>query len=179
MTIIIIEFVKDEGLPVVVWPPAHAVTIQKEDRNSSWVTVLCIVKKTNFTSVFAKVIPSTSFGMCGYPQIWTEKPSHFANWISVYELLSWKMKSYLLMMINCHLPILLLKLKWYNHLCKGCGMLFQRYRFCFNFTLIYCERWWWCLSLHLVVYTVFPNVFISLISSLTLCLYLFYCSSEC
>ena len=25
------HFVKDEGLPVVVWPPAHAVTIQKED----------------------------------------------------------------------------------------------------------------------------------------------------
>ena len=31
MTIMIIQFVKDEGLPVVVWPPAHAVTIQKED----------------------------------------------------------------------------------------------------------------------------------------------------
>ena len=27
----IIHFVKDEGLPVVVWPPAHAVTIRKED----------------------------------------------------------------------------------------------------------------------------------------------------
>ena len=25
------HFVKDECLPVVVWPPAHAVTIQKED----------------------------------------------------------------------------------------------------------------------------------------------------
>ena len=31
MTIMIIHFVKDEGHPVVVWPPAHAVTIQKED----------------------------------------------------------------------------------------------------------------------------------------------------
>ena len=27
----IIHFVKDEGLPVVVWQPAHAVTIHKED----------------------------------------------------------------------------------------------------------------------------------------------------
>ena len=45
------------------------------------------------------------------------------------------------MMISCHLPILLLKLKWYTHLCKGCGMLFQIYRSCVNFSLIYCERW--------------------------------------
>ena len=56
MTIMIIQFVQDEGLPVVVWPPAHAVTIQKED-----------VKKTNFTSVFSKVIPSPSFGMFWLP----------------------------------------------------------------------------------------------------------------
>ena len=26
-----IHLVKDEGLPVVVWPPAHAVMTQKED----------------------------------------------------------------------------------------------------------------------------------------------------
>ena len=31
MTIMMSHFVKDEGLPVVVWPPAHAVTTQKED----------------------------------------------------------------------------------------------------------------------------------------------------
>ena len=31
MTIMIIEFVKDEGLPVDVWPPARAVTVHKED----------------------------------------------------------------------------------------------------------------------------------------------------
>ena len=41
MTIMIIHFVKDEGLPVVVWPPAHVVTVQKED-----IGELCVVKKT-------------------------------------------------------------------------------------------------------------------------------------
>ena len=68
----IIQFVKDEGLPVVVWPPAHAVTIQKEDLGASETICelqFCVVKKTNFTSVFPEVIPSPRFGMCGYTDL--------------------------------------------------------------------------------------------------------------
>ena len=82
------------------------------------------------------------------------------------------------MMISCHLPILLIKLKWYTHLCKGCEMLFQKYRCCVNFSLICCETMASlateisvCLSLHLllVVYAVFPIFcFHFTISSLTL-----------
>ena len=43
---------------------------------------------------------------------------------------------------------------------KAVECSFQIYRSCFKFTLIYCEGWRWCPSLHLLL-AVFPNVFIS------------------
>ena len=75
MTIMIIHFVKDEGFPVVVWPPAHA--IQKEDldtdterrsrRGKQFVSYglgCCEESESYLTSVFPKVILSPSFCMC-------------------------------------------------------------------------------------------------------------------
>ena len=73
MTIMIIHFVKDEGLPVVVWPPAHTVTIEKMILASepfvSYGYVCCQENESYLTSVFLKVILSPSFCMCDYAQI--------------------------------------------------------------------------------------------------------------
>ena len=69
MTIMIIHFVKDEGLPVVVWPPAHVVTISAERRSRrvkqfvSYGFVCCQENESYLTSVFPKVILSPSFCM--------------------------------------------------------------------------------------------------------------------
>ena len=42
----IIQFVKDEGLPIVLWGHPHMLLQYLSEWNSSWVTVWCVVKKT-------------------------------------------------------------------------------------------------------------------------------------
>ena len=118
----IIHFLKDEGLPVVVWPPAHAITIQKEDLgewNSLWVTILCVVKKTKV------ILLLYSFTQFLHVRL-TIHRSRQKN-LNILQTESQSMNSFLKKWkaTCCHLPILLLKLKWYTHLCNGCGMLFR------------------------------------------------------
>ena len=122
----IIHFLKEEGLPVVVWPPAHAVTIQKEDLgewNSLWVTVLCGVKKTKVILLLYSL--KSSF----HPVFHVGLTIHRSRQKNLYILQteSQSMNSFLKKWkaTCCHLPILLLKLKWCTHLCNGCGMLFR------------------------------------------------------
>ena len=112
---------------------------------SETVCELFVVKKTNLTSVSPEVIPSPCFGMLWLTTdldreslciLKTEAQSMTGSMNSYFK--KWKVTC-CDMMISCHLQILLLKLKWYTHLCKGCGILYQRDRFCFNFSLIYCE----------------------------------------
>ena len=62
----IIHFVKDEGLPVVVWPPAHD-TERRSRRVKQFVSygfVCCQENESYLTFVFPKVILSPSFFMC-------------------------------------------------------------------------------------------------------------------
>ena len=92
MTIMIIQFVKGEGLRVVF--VATSTYRYDTERGSqrvkqfvSYGFVCCQENESYLTSVFPKVIPFPSFGMCGYAHIYTEKFLHFAKWISIHELL--------------------------------------------------------------------------------------------
>ena len=74
MVIMIIQFVKDEGLPIVLCGHQH-MPLQYRKRTSSSETVcelrFGVLSKNDsyLTSVSPKVIPLQGFGMCGYPQI--------------------------------------------------------------------------------------------------------------
>ena len=70
----IIQFVKDEGLPIVCVASSTCRydTERRSRRMKQFVSygfVYCQEGESYLTSVFPKVIPSPSFGMCGYPQI--------------------------------------------------------------------------------------------------------------
>ena len=75
MTMMVIQFVKDEGLPVVC--VATRTCRYNTERGSqrvkqfvSYGLVCCQKKNDNYlTSVLPEVIPLQSFGMCGYPHI--------------------------------------------------------------------------------------------------------------
>ena len=120
--------------------------------------VCCQENESCLTSVFPKVILSPSICMCDWlPTDLDRKTFTFYKlnlnpWTPFFKK-KWKITC-------CHLPILLLELEWYTHLCKGCGMLFRDW------------------DLLLPVYVAFPNCFHFTISSLTLCPCLLYCSSE-
>ena len=73
MTIMIIHFLKDEGLPIVVWSSHCCVvtcrhnTERKPQRVKQFVSygfVCCQENESHLTSVFPKVILSPSFCMC-------------------------------------------------------------------------------------------------------------------
>ena len=69
MTIMIIHFVKDEGLPVVVWPATSTCRYDTERRSRrvkqfvSYGFVCCQENESYLTSVFPKVILSPSLCM--------------------------------------------------------------------------------------------------------------------
>ena len=70
----IIQFVKDEGLSIAC--VATSICPYDTERRSrrvkqfvSYSFVCCQENESYLTSVFPKVIPSLSSGMCGYPQI--------------------------------------------------------------------------------------------------------------
>ena len=84
MTIMIIQFVKDEGLPVVC--VATRTCRYDTERGSlrveqflSYGFVCCQENESYRTSVFPKVIPLSSYGMCGYHTSRQKKALHFAN----------------------------------------------------------------------------------------------------
>ena len=74
MTIMIIQFVKDEGLPVV-WVDTSTCRYDTESGSQrvkhsvSYGFVCCQENESYLTSIFPKVIPLPSFGICGYPHI--------------------------------------------------------------------------------------------------------------
>ena len=70
MTITIIQFVKDEGLPVVC--VCHYDTQRGSQRVKQFVSygfVRCQENESYLTSVFPEIISLPSFGMYGYPHI--------------------------------------------------------------------------------------------------------------
>ena len=86
----IIQFVKDESLPVVYCGHQH-MPIQKEDLSdwsSLWVTVLCVVKKTKVTLLLCslKSFLCTVLGCVASQTSIQKKSLHFANWMSIHEL---------------------------------------------------------------------------------------------
>ena len=76
----IIQFVKGESLPVVC--VAHADTERGSQRLKQFVShglVCCQENESCLTSLFPNVIPLPSFGICGYPDIYTEKVFTFCK----------------------------------------------------------------------------------------------------
>ena len=125
-------------------------------------------------SVFLKVIPLPSFGMCYYPHIYSRKHLHFASLMSIYHLL-FLLGSYLLP-YDDQLSL--------THLRKGRGMLFQRDVFLLSLlprltmaslaTAITVHPCIFCLDVNTVILIFF---FISQ-SLRRYCVCLFYYSSE-
>ena len=106
--------------------------------------VLCVVKKTNFISVFPKVILSPSFGMCGYPQILTEKAFTFCKldlnpWTPILKngkllvAIWWSVVTYPSCCSNWSGTLTCAKVVH--------GMLFSDIQFLCIFSLIYSDSW--------------------------------------
>ena len=84
MTIIIIQFVKDNGLPIVcVATRTCRYDTERRSRRvkqfMSYSFSCCQENESYLNSVFPKVIPMPSFEMCGYPHILTEKAFTFCK----------------------------------------------------------------------------------------------------
>ena len=81
MTIMIIQFVKDEDLPVLVWPPAHSVSIQKKISVSKTVYELrfCVLLRKRSLLLYAPKSFLRPVLACDLDRSRQKKPSHFAN----------------------------------------------------------------------------------------------------
>ena len=82
MTTMIIQFIKDEGLPVV-WQPAHAITIQKKDLGASETVCqsqFCVLSRKRILLLYSlKSFLLPVLACVATHRSRQKKPSHFAN----------------------------------------------------------------------------------------------------
>ena len=113
--------------------------VKKKRKNATWLYYFnkaytqCKISCVSFVPIlrerklsyfcFPKVILSPSFCMCDWLPTDLDRKTFTFYKLNLNPWTHFFLKKR--KVTCCHLPILLLKLKWYTHLCKGCGMLFR------------------------------------------------------